>query len=146
MHKHRIHKNRRTQAGFTLIELMIVIAIIGILASVALPAYQTFVKKAKFSEVVMAVSMVKSAVNVCYAIRGAGDLAKCDTEAEIGMYLSDAENGPMVNKVTLGTTTAVITGTGEAAVDGQTFILTPTGDGRNLTWAQTGSCIASGLC
>ena len=141
-----MHKHNRTQKGFTLIELMIVIAIIGILASVALPAYQSYTKKAKFSEVVMAVAMVKSAVNICYAIRGSGDLAKCDTEAEIGVYLSDAESGPMVDTITLTTSTAAIEGTGSAAVDAQTFILTPSGDGKNLTWAQTGSCIASGLC
>ena len=146
MYKHRMFKNRRKQAGFTLIELMIVIAIIGILASVALPAYQTYVKKAKFSEVVMAVSMVKSAINICYAIRGAGDLELCDTEAEIGVYLSDAEDAPMVDTVDLITTTAVIVATGAAAVDAETVILTPTGDGRNLTWALTGSCIAAGLC
>ena len=47
------------QEGFTLIELMIVIAIIAILASLALPAYQTYAKKAKFSEVVMATTAVK---------------------------------------------------------------------------------------
>lgn len=146
MYKYRADMNRHTQAGFTLIELMIVIAIIGILASVALPAYQTYVKKAKFSEVVMAVSMIKSAINICYAIRGAGDLSKCDTEAEIGVYLTDAESAPTVDTVTLTTSTAEIVATGTAIVDAQTVILTPTGDGKNLTWKLTGSCIAAGLC
>ena len=141
-----LKRNQEQQKGFTLIELMIVIAIIGILASVALPAYQTYVKKARFTEVVSATAMVRSAIDVCFAIRGAGDLAKCDTEAEIGMYLSDAEQGPMVNSVVLTATTAVITATGEAGVDGQTFVLTPVKIGRDLIWSQSGSCIAAGLC
>ncbi len=54
----------KTQKGFTLIELMIVIAIIGILAAVALPAYQNYTKKAKFTEVVASVSPYKTAIDL----------------------------------------------------------------------------------
>jgi len=53
------------QKGFTLIELMIVIAIIGILAAVALPAYNNYTDKARYSEMVMAVAPMKTALSVC---------------------------------------------------------------------------------
>jgi len=54
---------RRAQAGFTLIELMIVVAIIGILAAVALPAYQDYTLRAKVTEVILAASQCKTAVS-----------------------------------------------------------------------------------
>ncbi len=56
----------KIQKGFTLIELMIVIAIIGILAAVAVPQYSQYTNRAKFSEVKIAVSPIKSAVEDCF--------------------------------------------------------------------------------
>ncbi len=61
---------KQVQKGFTLIELMIVVAIIGILAAVALPAYQSYTDRAAFSEVISATAAAKTAAEVCAQIKG----------------------------------------------------------------------------
>lgn len=139
----------KKQSGFTLIELMIVIAIIGILASVALPAYQTYTKKAKFSEVVLAGSNVKSSVDVCYQTRGDQNLLKCGEFNKIGLFADDLNQGDHVASAAIESTanSAIITVTGALSVDNETYILTATPAGRTLKWSDAGSsCIAAGLC
>jgi len=66
---------KQMQKGFTLIELMIVVAIIGILAAVAIPAYSNYTKKAKFTEVTQATQAMKSALEACQA--DTNDLTQC---------------------------------------------------------------------
>ncbi len=137
---------QQNQKGFTLIELMIVIAIIGILAAIALPQYQTYTKKARFSEVVLAASSAKGLVDVCFQTRGAGVLASCAVDADIGLNATGAAAGDHVAKVEVKD--SVVTATGAASVDSVTYTLSPAvaTAGGTLVWTQGGTCIAAGLC
>ncbi len=78
----------KNQKGFTLIELMIVIAIIAILAAIALPAYSDYTKKAKVSEVILAASAVRTAVSEYTAGNGALPPATWTPEAQSSNFVS----------------------------------------------------------
>jgi type IV pilus assembly protein PilA len=131
---------KKTQSGFTLIELMIVVAIIGILASVALPAYNTYTKKAKFSEVVLATSAAKAAVEVAVQT----GVATADLDGGSNGILDLGASGVLTKVETVD---GKITATGSADVDSKTYILTPTIANGQVQWAATeGTCHAAGLC
>lgn len=134
------------QKGFTLIELMIVIAVIGILAAIALPAYQTYTKKARFTEAVLAAASVRSNIDICFQDKDNYTLSNCDSFSKIGIDASVATAPNTINSITIDANTAMITVIGEPSVDSVTYTLSPTASNSSLTWLAGGTCVAAGLC
>ncbi len=136
---------KRMQKGFTLIELMIVVAIIGILAAVALPAYQNNIKRAAYSEVLSMANPVKTAISTCMSITSA--IASCNTEAQLGITFPAATT--MFNSLTVTAAGAIVmvpnAVKGITAAD--TCTLTPTIANNAITgWVYliTDACVVNG--
>jgi len=136
----RIHRIN----GFSLLELLLVVALIGILAAFAVPTYQTYLQKTRFMEVVQHSHAIRVAQSACL-LQAGDDISACDTFVELAVPAPSTSDN--TQSVGLSATSGMITGTGAAGAGGYTFTLSPSinSDGL-LTYALGGSCITAGFC
>ena len=146
-------QNPTFAAGFSLIELMVAIAIIGILAVVALPAYQSYVKRTEFAQVMEDFDALRVAMEVCWELEG--DLRRCDTNhPEVAAAIKGLPgvdvliytgSSPYTTQVRLYSTTVDLSDGSDAGIQyGASAI-----KGGALVWSVTenaSSCLKEGIC
>jgi type IV pilus assembly protein PilA len=139
---------RQLQSGFTLIELMIVVAIIGILAAVALPAYQDYTKRAKLSEVILAASACRTTITEVYQ-SASGNLPSagswgCEVASGSGSkYVTSVETSA------LGVVTVTARNIDGTNIDGKSITLAPFSNAAAtaaMTTTDIGKPIAAWKC
>lgn len=133
---------KRTQQGFTLIELMIVVAIIGILAAVAIPAYSDYTKRAKLTEAVGSLAANKTSVSEFYISQGSmpSDATKAGINTgALGKYV--ASSAYSKSAATTSRIAVTITGTNDVSIDAKTFGISGTGSTQGVSW----TCTTSGV-
>jgi len=124
--------------AFTLIELLIVIAIISILAAISLPSYQHYTRRARFTEVILATLPYKTAIAIALQ------------EGEPIETLNAGSNGiplppqPTENLSSLNVEQGVITATATQTAGGFTYVVSP--DANGSIWTVEGTCLDAGLC
>lgn len=124
--------------GFTLIELMIVVAIIGILSIIAIPSYQNYVERARFAEVITATEPFKTAVSL--ALQQGISLDQLQT----GKNGIPSEPKATKNLAGVKVENGIITATATEIIGNVTYVLKPNADGS--IWSLSGSCQKANLC
>lgn len=120
---------RSMQKGFTLIELMIVVAIIGILAAVALPAYQDYTKRAKLSEVILAASACRTSITEVFQSNSSASLPAagawgCESSTASSKYVAKVDTDA------LGGVQVTVANIGDSTIDGKFVTLIPVATGN----------------
>jgi type IV pilus assembly protein PilA len=144
---------KRDSQGFTLIEILIALAIVAVLAAVALPNYQSYVKRAEFAQVIEDFDALKLAIELCWELKG--DLRVCDkTYGEIGAAVNGlpgvdvriyTSSNPLRTQVRLYSTTVDLSDGSDAGIQYGGRAAT----GGSVTWSITendSSCLQEGIC
>lgn len=134
----------RTYQGFTLMELLIAIVIVGILTSVALPSYRKYLQKARYSELVQAASPYKLSVEECY--QNMGSLEQCSAGQSGVLPAVTANTAKASINVASGVITVTPNNTRSSFANTDTYILTPTvNEFDGLSWSSSGGAVKAGL-
>jgi len=139
------HRIDTKQSGFTLIELMIVVAIIGILAAIAIPAYTTYTQKARFTEAVLAAATLKTDV-VTY-IQTEGLTALTTVDSGTGSIPTAVTATATVNGSSVADGEITITWAADGtALAGKTYIFSPSGATSPISWTASGTGCDANYC
>lgn len=128
----------RKEIGFSLIELMIVVSLIGILTAMAIPSYQQYAKRARFAEVVSATEPFKTAIAL--ALQEGVPV----TELSNGMHGIPNESKISKHIQKIKVERGIITAIATVLIEGATYILKPNTDGT--LWDVSGTCLKKGYC
>lgn len=131
--------------GFTLIELMVLVAILGVLAAIAIPAYQSYSQRAEFAEVILATAAYKSSIEAAIQLGRASSMEDLDGgNLGIPANIESGQGYGVVDSVIIED--GVITATGTDAVGGYSYTLTPDDIKPPTIWQEGGNCFSNGRC
>ena len=132
-----------TQNGFSLIELMIVVTIIGVLIAIVLPSYQTYIRRAHYVEIVQATMPYKMSVQECFQMMN--DLSDCGA-GQNGVMTNSETATNMIQSIQIDSNgkITVIPQTKYGLTAADDYVLTPTIKQGQLLWATGGGGVAHG--